>query len=380
MRVWSITAVALLLAVPQGMPPMRPPTGGGRGGQQINGQLGRPRGHSATGDALDQYVSGDYDGAIGALVYLGGFSTVDADEWIARGGLADTTRRRFIAASLALEVIAAKEAWPVALYEWACESMRTANPPSPNEGLWMRTSVALAEGDGMWAILQDTHLGHALERFPDDPHLKLARAFVAEASALQPRVTTGTVTTDQTPVALDRIAARLPDPAKPPDPATTQMLERLEAGYRSLLSDPVVGPEAHLRMGDVELRLGRIDGAVGEFRIAEHAPDPFVSYVAKLFRGWAAAHAGDTDAAIKQYRSALDVTPHARSATTLLATLYLMNGRADDAESVAHDFLSATPPPDDPWRMYPRGDFRSYLPLLDQLHAAIKKTPEVFLR
>jgi hypothetical protein len=57
-----------------------------------------------------------------------------------------------------------------------------------------------------------------------------------------------------------------------------------------------------------------------------------------------------------------------------------MTGRAADAESVAHGFLSASSPPADPWRMYPRGDFRSYLSLLDQLHAAIKKTPGVFLR
>jgi tetratricopeptide (TPR) repeat protein len=375
MRVWSVTVIAVLLAVPQGLPPMR---GGGRGGQTITGQLGHPSSRSATSDALDRYVSGDYDGAIGALVYLGGFSTVDADEWIKRGGLADATRRRFIASSLALEVIAAKEAWPVALFEWACEGMRNANPPSPNEALWMRTSVALAEGDAMWSILQDPHLGHALERFPDDPHLKLARAFVAEASALQPKVTTGTVTTDQTPVALDRIAARLPDPASPADAAKKATFERIADGYRALASDPVVGAEVHLRLGDVELRLGRIDAAVAEFHEADHTNDPFVSYLAKLFLAWTKARAGETNAAIDGYRSALDITPHARSATTLLAALYLMHGRAADAESVTHDFLSANPPPADPWRMYPRGDFRSYLSLLDQLHAAMQKTPGIF--
>jgi len=378
MRVWLITAVGVLIAAPQGLPPMRPPGGGSRGGQQITGQLGRPTGRSATGDALDRYVSGDYDGAIGALVYLGGFSTVDADEWISRGGTADATRRRFIAASLALEVIAAKEAWPVALYEWACDTMRNANPPSPNEALWMRASVALAEGDAMWSVLgDDGHLGHALGRFPDDPHLKLARAFVAEASALQPKVTTGTVTTDQTPVALDRIAARLPDPAAPADAAKTATLERVAAGYRALVDDPVVGAEARLRLGDTELRLGRIDAAVADFRDARGSADPFVSYLARLFLGWAAARAGDTTAAIDEYRSALDLAPHARSATTLLASLYLLNGRAADAESAAHDFLSAGAPPDDPWRQYPRGDFRSYLSLLDQLHAAFRKAPGV---
>ena len=48
------------------------------------------------------------------------------------------------------------------------------------------------------------------------------------------------------------------------------------------------------------------------------------------------------------------------------------DGRLTDAEDVTTSFLSAPTPVDDPWRMYPRGDFRNYLALLARLHAAIK--------
>lgn len=359
MRVVFIAALAVLLAAPSA--------------QRSN----QPRVRSATGDALDRYVGGDYDGAIGQLTYLGGFSTVDADEWIRKGGPGDADRRRLIAASLALEVTAAKEAWPTTLIEWACDGFRLAGPPTPNEALWMRASVALAEGDGMWAILSPTaHLGHALQRFPDDPHFKLARAFVADAIASQPAVTTGTMQTDQTPVALDRFAARTLDGSADAN-ARRAALDRVATEFEPLVSDPVVGAEAHLRLGDLHLRLGRDDRAAEEFRRAAAAAsstDPFVSYLARLFLAWTDARAGRIDDAERGYRSALEVVPRARSATTLLSTLLVMNGKLADAEQVTEAFLaSPETPADDPWRQYPRGDFRAYVSLLTQLHEAMKK-------
>jgi tetratricopeptide (TPR) repeat protein len=358
MRAWLIAILAVAALAPS---------------EQRSNQ---PRVRSATGDALDRYVGGDYDGAIGQLTYLGGFSTVDADEWIRTGGLADAARRRLIAASLALEVTAAKDAWPTTLIEWACDGFRTSGAPTANEALWMRASVALAEGDGMWAILSPAaHLGHALQRFPDDPHLKLARAFVADAVASQPAVTTGTTLTDQTPVAFDRLAARTLDGA--PDAAARRTaLERVAAEFRPLVADPVVGAEAHLRLGDLELRLGQPDQATADFRQADAAAsdDPFVSYLARLFLAWTDAQAGRVAEAERGYRSALQAVPRARSATTLLSALLVMNGRLEDAEHATAAFLASPErPADDPWRQYPRGDFRAYLTLLTQLHEAMKK-------
>ncbi len=372
MRFWMFGAMALVVAAP-----VLPPPGARAAApdEQRGGQARQnSRVRSATGDALERYVGGDYDGAIAALVYLGGFSTVDADEWIRNGGVAEADRRRLIAASLALEVTAAKEAWPVTLIEWACESLRHAGPPTPNEALWMRASVALAEHDGMWAILGDTaHLGHALERFPDDPYFKLAQAFVAEAVASLPAVTTGTTTTDQTPVVFDRIAARVPAPGAVIDPKRLASLEKAAADFQAIVADPEVGFEASLRLGDVDLQLGRIDPAVAAFQKAALASrDPFVAYLARLFLAWTDARSGRTDDAIRGYRAALDLVPHARSASTLLAALMVTDGRLTDAEDVATSFLSAPSSVDDPWRMYPRGDFRNYLAMLARLHAAIK--------
>jgi Flp pilus assembly protein TadD len=240
----------------------------------------------------------------------------------------------------------------------------------------MRASVALAEGDGMWAILSPTaHLGHALQRFPDDPHLKLARAFVADAVASQPAVTTGTTLTDQTPVAFDRLAARTLDDT-PDASARRTALERVAAEFRPLVADPVVGAEAHLRLGDLELRLGQPDQAAADFRQADAAAsgDPFVSYLARLFLAWTDAQAGRVADAERGYRSALQVAPRARSATTLLSALLVMNGRLEEAEQVTEAFFTSPErPADDPWRQYPRGDFRAYLTLLTELHEAMKK-------
>jgi tetratricopeptide (TPR) repeat protein len=357
-RASLLALLAILLAAPQA--------------QRSN----QSRVRSATGDALDRYVGGDYDGAIGQLTYLGGFSTVDADEWIRKGGAADADRRRLVAASLALEVTAAKDAWPTSLIEWACDGFRAAGPPAPNEALWMRASVALAEGDGMWAILSPTaHLGHALQRFPDDPHFKLARAFVADAVASQPVVTTGTTLTDQTPVAFDRLASRMLD-SKPDADARRTAFDRVAAEFQALAADPVVGAEARLRLGDLELRLGRLDRAADEFRQANAAAgrDPFISFLARLFLAWTDAQAGHIDDALRGYRSALEVVPRARSATTLLSALLVMNGRVGEAEEATTAFLSSPEAPaEDPWRQYPRGDFRAYSTLLGELHAAIKQ-------
>lgn len=368
MRVPILLAVCVLSAMP--------PLVAQRGGAIPPQRFGQPRSRSATGDALDRYVAGDYTNAISQLTYLGGFSTVDADEWIRRGGTGEGDRRRLIAASLALEVTAAKDAWPITLVEWACDLFKNGGPPTANEGVWMRASVALAEFDSMWAVLStDAHLGHALNRFPDDPHFKLAQAFVAGAVAAQPAVTTGTTVTDQTPMAFDRLAARAPDAKGDPAGKRTAAFERAAAMLRALVSDPVVGPEAHLRLGDLELRLGHKDIAAEEFGRANAAgSDPFVSYLARMFLAWTSADAGRVDEAVDGYRSALAVVPHARSATTLLGALLMLNGRVSDAESLTADFLSSShAAADDPWSLYPRGDFRSYDALVAKLHEAIKR-------
>jgi len=330
---------------------------------------------SATSDALDRYASGDYDGAVGSLVYLGGFSTVDADEWIKRGGLREADHRRLIASALALDVTAAKDAWPVALIEWMCEGFRNAGPPTVNEDIWMQASIALAEGDGMWSILKtDNHLGHALARFPDDPRFKLAQAFVAAAVAAQPAVTTGTIVTDQTPVAFDSIAASIVDRSTDAGARAAGQYERAATQFEALVADPVVGPEARLRLGDLRRRLGRADAAADEFRQADAAAtDPFVTYLARLSLAWNDAAAGRDAEAIAGYESALAIVPHARSASTLLAALFMTHGRVTEAETLMDAFLSAPPAStDDPWREYPHGDLRLYPALMAKLREAIK--------
>ncbi|HUL73571.1 MAG TPA: tetratricopeptide repeat protein [Vicinamibacterales bacterium] len=370
MRLLLAGVLALVVAAPQ------TPPGGVSSPGQIRGTMRPPpqKTRSATGDALDRYAKGDYEGAVSVLWYLGGFSTVDADEWIRRNGPGEAEHRRLIAATLALDIAAAKDAWPVAMIEWACEGFRRAGPPTPVEDVWMRASVALAEGDGIWFVLTaDNHLGHALGRFPDDGRLKLAQPFVTVGRATEPEVTTGTTVTDQTTMAADFLAARIVDRTTQGGARQAAQFERAAAEYTALASDPEVGAEARLRLGDLLLRLGRADAAAEQFRQASAAAgDPFVAYLARLSLAWTDASAGRADDAVRGYQSALGVVPHARSASMLLATLFMTQGRMADAETTVEGFLKAPPAGDDPWRQYPRGDLRLYPKLVAQLREAIK--------
>ncbi|MFI5177475.1 MAG: tetratricopeptide repeat protein [Vicinamibacterales bacterium] len=371
MRVWLVGILALVVAAPQ-----TPPGGSSRPGQ-VRGTMRPPQQkvRSATGDALDRYAKGDYDGAVSVLWYLGGFSTVDADEWIKRNGLRDAEHRRLIAATLALEITAAKESWPVALVEWACEGFRDAGPPTPIENTWLRASIALAEGDGMWAVLApDKHLGHTLQRFPDDGRFKLVAPFVAVARASEPALTTGTTVTDQTPMAVDFLAARIVDRSTEAGAREAAQYERAAPQLAALVADPEVGPEARLRLGDLLLRLGRVDEATDQFRQAAAAEsDPFVGYLARVSLAWTDASAGRADEAVRGYQSALGIVPHAHSASILLAALLMIHGRVPDAETVMTDMLRSTPASvDDPWRQFSHGDLRLYPKLIATLREAIK--------
>src|SRR6476619_1814336 len=94
-------ALVTLIGV-QTIPIPRPPVGvggtGGTGGTQGGtgrggGTTARPparpmnsKTRSATADALDRYVAGEYERAITQLQRLGGFDTTHAEEWILSGG------------------------------------------------------------------------------------------------------------------------------------------------------------------------------------------------------------------------------------------------------------------------------------------------------
>jgi tetratricopeptide (TPR) repeat protein len=378
--------------------PTRPPTTVGTGTQRPKPPgSDRPplaRTRSATGDALDRYAAGDYERAVSVLMGIGSFNPEHAQAWVDAGESADARAHRLlIAGTLALEVVAAKENWPSQVVEWACDAFRAAGPATANEALWLRASIALAEGREMWAFLvkpaqanvkpaaresvagapADTgHLAHARARFPTDPYFVMAEAVAAEVKASEPADPLATHS-EQTPVASDRISSLLDGPA-PLSAAQKSALESALTSLQSLMTNPVVGAEARVRAGFIALRLGHSDRALPMLReAAATATEPFVKYLAHLYAGWTLAHTGHNDDAIAEYRAALDIVPHARSAATLLTSLLVMSDKIADAEALVDREIAVQAADNkDPWRIDLLGDYRNYPALIAQLREAIK--------
>jgi tetratricopeptide (TPR) repeat protein len=325
---------------------------------------------SATGEALTRYMQGDYAGAIGFLQQLGGFNIIQAQEWIKAEGLAAADRRRLAAATMVLEYTATRPNLSPPLIEWACEQL--AKYPTPAlEELWLRASIALVEGRQAWTILTgatSSHLAHARERFPENTHFKLAEAVSAEASADEPPLRPA-----DRGMVNDRLWAEMLDQPSDEKTKAAALLEQAAATLEGLVSDETVGAEARLRLGFIHLRRGRRDQAVQQFTQVDAATgDASLKYLGRLFSGWTLARDGRVDEAIAAYRAALETIPRARSATTLLTMLLVMNHKLDDAEKVSDAFMSASATVEDPWRTYALGDYRSYPGLIDQLREAIR--------
>jgi tetratricopeptide (TPR) repeat protein len=394
--------------LPPRTPPRLPGTSQGRGTPTRPAPApsrSSPRSRSATGDALDRYAAGEYVRAIDVLLTVGGFEVTQAETWILAAAPEDVPRRRLAAAVVALEYTAARAGLSPGLYEWAAKtlreapSFRPADParprpldPHPAEALWLRASVALAEGRGAWALLTGVpfgtatpavpavapdplagvgHLAYALSRAPDDPHLRLARVVGAEVAAGQLDDMRLSSSGPQSPV-IDRVEASLVGDA----PSRSRQAERLKmaaASLEPLLGHAAVGGEAHLRLGYIHLRLGESALALEHLnRVDAATREDFARCLAHLFAGWALARQGKADDAIARYRSALQVVPRARAASTLLAAELIRRGRLGEAETLVDDFFSLPPEGGDPWRWYLLGDYRAYAELIEELRGLVR--------
>ena len=98
-----------------------------------------------------------------------------------------------------------------------------------------------------------------------------------------------------------------------------------------------------------------------------------MKYLAHLYSAWTLAHTGHNDDAIAEYRAALAIVPHARSAATLLTALLVMSDKISDAEALVDRQIAVQAADNgDPWRTYLLGDYRNYPALIAKLREAIK--------
>jgi tetratricopeptide (TPR) repeat protein len=359
-------------------------------------------------DLLDRYLRGDFEAVAAELASFKDFDALlkqlksDGPAWIASGGPESRVKRRLAAATLALEAARADEwnewkhrqlpldptdpsylrtygtlpnfhlsrvlEWrpPPLLIDWARQLFLEDKAPSPIERVWHRAAMAVAERAEDPEFLlgvhprsdsdggEITYLDKATSRFPDEPRFKLVA-----------------------PIALDWMTwptARAFVKSDPDRAATFFSATTAEREFTKLLTDPDVGPEAHVRLGALHVRRGNPDAALKDFEAAEAwTRDPYVVYLARYFAGQAYQQKRRPDSAIRAYRRALLTIPHAQSASFALAALLVMGDQRVEAARVMSDAVGPNPAVIDPWRAFADADDRFWPLLMGRLREEILK-------
>lgn len=373
------------------------------GAAGVAGQA-RPAPAGAT-SLFDAYASGAHDTALAPFRTVGPDRVpafrqaflADAAAWIEAGPEERPSRVR-LAALLALDaeaILLERGLWSRAsgeprcaapcVIEWACAELRALGEPDPFEALWAEASIALVSGARDWTILVTPltrpirdrpttgHVIHLLERFPDAPRIRLARAVALSARQLV--MTEMDTPRDGEPTGhiASPMAGLSSDAATWMDERRRASLEYATTPLIELAEDPVVGAEARARLAQVHLKLGDFATARDEaLAAAGTAREPDARYIGHVLAAQALQALGDLRAAESQFALALEARPHAQSATVGLAALRHLRGDGESAYGLVAASLDERPGDDDPWRLFLYGDYPRLPALLARLREAIR--------
>jgi len=121
--------------------------------------------------------------------------------------------------------------------------------------------------------------------------------------------------------------------------------------FRSVQDDPVVGPEARVRLGYFLWAIDQDAAARTELTTAATtARDADIRYLAHFLLGWTALNSKDLKEAGTQLARALEARPGSQSATLALAAVQLQQGEGASAYDLVQTSLSKSD--DDPWRLF----------------------------
>ena len=239
---------------------------------------------------------------------------------------------------------------------------------------WYRTvSAALASTHNLADL--EPHVGRALARFPDDAGTLFDGGGFYEAFA-SPMT--------QVPLAEDADRPSHQVPGKlliqyKRSPAA--LLNEAQRHFRRAVELEPSFAEARVRLGRVLMARGRSSDAVPELqRAVKLDADETVKYYAWMFLGAALAETGSAAEAIRAYRSASALFPHAQSPQLAISQIAGEQGNisaARDALERALAPVEAAMDRFDPWWVYLRGHGRN----LDSVHeifaARIQALPAV---
>ena len=142
--------------------------------------------------------------------------------------------------------------------------------------------------------------------------------------------------------------------------------------FRSVQDDPVVGPEARVRLGYFLWAIDQDAAARTELTAAANtARDADTRYLAHFLLGWTALNSKDLKDAGTQLSRALEARPGSQSATLALAAVQLQQGDGSNAYDLAEASLSKTD--DDPWRLFLYGHHPKLLTRIAELRRRVRR-------
>jgi len=320
---------------------------------------------------LETYLRGQHDEAVARAAALPDLGPLrlrfvqDTPIWI-NADPEKAAARRAAAAGFIVELAAARleTDWGRLsdLIEFTCaQLLRAGGPATPFERSWHLATTALAgrARARLWLLgeyarlphqkpvsrppsrepnASPMHLMHAIERFPDDPQLQLAR------------VIAWTWGRDSEPI---RNVERHGDNR----PSRFPQLEVVTA-LAPLTAVPAVATEAWIRTGLVHTTTGNHAAALHAYETAQPiATDQTLKYLAHFLAGRALEALDRHDDAIAQYTRALDIVPAAESAVVALSSLQFLHNERDASVSLIDRTFAAPATTTDPGRMIGYGYF-----------------------
>ena len=343
--------------------------------------------------AVELYQAGDWPRALDTLDTR--TSTVSQftkalNGWISAANPASASRRRFVAAAFALDVVWAAtrplahrhfvdlspaETAPLASRQslgvvaaWAARQMpATGAVTAAERGLWL-AAIGVAEDGGAWRAVQTDILPLGRKRVPDEPRLRLA-TLVASASVDMGMLRSPSTWSRNLNWSVLR-EENLPPGVTRHIPGAIRSLERL-------LGEASLAGEVEVRIGYLELRRRHWPDAIARFEAARgKTTDQMLLATADYMAGWVHEQRGQPDGAVAAYRRALILAPTMRNLATRLSALLFLRDERTEAYAILDRGLNARPIPVDLMTSLERGDGRFVGDWLATARQGLLETPD----
>jgi VWFA-related protein len=351
-----------------------------------------PAGRAVTADMLaallDRYERGDHAAVVEDIAHAPNVDTTlgllrrEGRRWFENGPPGSSSRRRTVAAALALDVGAGiftalghstredstrREDEQRRLIFWGADLLGENVSVSDAERPWYLAAIAALQGQRRFHPQMRNNreavrvLTQAIARVPDEARYRWADALVLEQRFLLGPLMSGPLTKPE-------------DVRKAYDAAIARADDDLRAEIElHLVSRFVTANFANEALGPIvdEARREGARTALARTAVAERLTgDPFLVYVCRFFRARIHDRLNERPEAEAAYRSALEVYPGAHSASLPLAALLFLRGEETTARLLVNNALAASGT-EDPGRAYFLQDYWRLPKYIEQMRAAL---------